>query len=171
MLPSLLVRDIQQGIKQFLLTGFEPSDSFFSGVMQRFVDEESAWMKGPYLQLGLPFRLGESGKTFFTGFTTENSAYIYQEAAWNRLTSNKLAANTLVAMGNFLRGRSYGNTIVYNRSGDAKLAWEMALAAKDQSLDLPDSFYESELEQVVLPQGISTLDEYRLAKRVGRGGV
>lgn len=72
---------------------------------------------------------------------------------------------------NFLRGRSYGNTIVYNRSGDAKLAWEMALAAKDQSLDLPDSFYESELEQVVLPQGISTLDEYRLAKRVGRGGV
>lgn len=99
MLPSLLVRDIQQGIKQFLLTGFEPSDSFFSGVMQRFVDEESAWMKGPYLQLGLPFRLGESGKTFFTGFTTENPAYIHQEAAWNRLTSNKLAANTLVATG------------------------------------------------------------------------
>ena len=99
MLPSLLTRDIQQGIKQFLLTGFEPSDSFFGGVMQRFVNNESAWMKGPYLQLGLPFRLGESGKTFFTGFTTENPAYIHQEAAWNRLTSNKLAANTLVATG------------------------------------------------------------------------
>lgn len=99
MLPSLLTRDIQQGIKQFLLTGFEPSDSFFGGVMQRFVNNESAWLKGPYLQLGLPFRLGESGKTFFTGFTTENPAYIHQEAAWNRLSSNKLAANTLVATG------------------------------------------------------------------------
>jgi hypothetical protein len=25
--------------------------------MQRFVDEESAWMKGPYLQLGLGIRI------------------------------------------------------------------------------------------------------------------
>ena len=99
MLPSLLTRDIQQGIKQFLLTGFEPSDSFFSGVMQRFVDDESAWMKGPYLQLGLPFRLGGSGKEFFSGFVTENPAYIHQEAAWERLSSNKQAANTLVATG------------------------------------------------------------------------
>lgn len=37
MLPSLLVRDIQQGLRQFLLTGFEASDEFMSGVMQRFV--------------------------------------------------------------------------------------------------------------------------------------
>ena len=47
MLPSLLARDIQQGIKQFLITGFEPADGFFHGVMRRFVDNEPAWMKGP----------------------------------------------------------------------------------------------------------------------------
>ncbi|HRH75889.1 MAG TPA: DEAD/DEAH box helicase, partial [Cellvibrionaceae bacterium] len=99
MLPSLLTRDIQQGIKQFLITGFEPSDPFFSGLMQRFVEDESAWMKGPYLQLGLPFRPGQSGRNFFSEFETENAAYIHQEAAWNRLASNKLAANTLVATG------------------------------------------------------------------------
>jgi hypothetical protein len=64
MLPSLLARDIQNGLKQFLLTGFEPSDDFFHGLMQRFVDEESAWMKGPYLQVGLPFRIGASGRKF-----------------------------------------------------------------------------------------------------------
>lgn len=99
MLPSLLTRNIQQGIKDFLRTGFEPSDTFFNGVMQRYVDEESAWMKGPYLQLGLPFRLGESGTNFFPGFNTENPAYIHQEQAWSRLASNKLAVNTLVATG------------------------------------------------------------------------
>ena len=49
MLPSLLARDIQQGIKQFLITGFEPADGFFHGVMRRFVDNEPAWLKGPYL--------------------------------------------------------------------------------------------------------------------------
>ncbi|MCF8208979.1 MAG: hypothetical protein K9K38_06195 [Rhodoferax sp.] len=31
MLPSLLARDIQQGIQQFLITGFEPSDDFLHG--------------------------------------------------------------------------------------------------------------------------------------------
>jgi hypothetical protein len=28
MLPSLLARDIQQGLEQFLITGFEPFDDF-----------------------------------------------------------------------------------------------------------------------------------------------
>jgi DEAD/DEAH box helicase domain-containing protein len=42
MLPSLLARDIQQGIKQFLITGFEPADGFFHGVMRCFVDNEAA---------------------------------------------------------------------------------------------------------------------------------
>ena len=61
MLPSLLARDIQTGVKQFLVTAFEPSDSFFHGLLQRFVDDEPRWMKGPFLQLGLPFRDGLGG--------------------------------------------------------------------------------------------------------------
>ena len=64
MLPSLLAHDIQQGIKQFLITGFEPADGFFHGVMHRFVDNEAAWMKGPYLQVGLPFRHDSAGRNF-----------------------------------------------------------------------------------------------------------
>jgi DEAD/DEAH box helicase domain-containing protein len=64
MLPSLLARDIQQGIKQFLITGFEPADGFFHGVMRCFVDNEPAWMKGPYLQVSLPFRHDSTGRDF-----------------------------------------------------------------------------------------------------------
>lgn len=56
MLPSLLARDIQKGLEQFLLTGFEASDDFMHGVMQRFVDQPTGWLKGPYLQIGLPDR-------------------------------------------------------------------------------------------------------------------
>ena len=68
MLLSLLARDIQQGIKQFLITGFEPADGFFHGVVRRFVDNEPAWMQGPYLQVGLPFRYDGAGRDFFSGF-------------------------------------------------------------------------------------------------------
>ena len=66
MLPSLLALDIQNGLRHFLTTGFEPSDSFFRGLMTRFVEEGSRWMKGPYLQVGLPFRTGTRGDAFFT---------------------------------------------------------------------------------------------------------
>src|SRR5882724_1522260 len=99
MLPSLLARDIQQGIKQFLITGFEPADGFFHGVMRRFVDNEPAWMKGPYLQVGLPFRHDSTGRDFFSGFQTERPAYTHQREAWQRLASDRMAAHTLVATG------------------------------------------------------------------------
>ena len=99
MLPSLLARDIQQGIKQFLITGFEPADGFFHGVMRRFVDNEPAWMKGPYLQVGLPFRHDSAGRDFFSGFQTECPAYTHQREAWQRLASDRMAAHTLVATG------------------------------------------------------------------------
>jgi len=99
MLPSLLAHDIQQGIKQFLITGFEPADGFFHGVMRRFVDNEPAWMKGPYLQVGLPFRHDSAGRDFFSGFQTECPAYTHQREAWQRLASDRVAAHTLVATG------------------------------------------------------------------------
>jgi len=99
MLPSLLARDIHQGLRQFLLTGFEASDSFMSGVMERFVKDPAGWLKGPYLQLGLPFTQGQAGKGFFKDFETEYPGFSHQEAAWQRLSSQHMAASTLVATG------------------------------------------------------------------------
>lgn len=100
MLPSLVALDIQNGLRQFLITGFEPSDSFFHGLMSRFVEDGSRWVKGPYLQVGLPYRTGTTGRTFFAPrFTLPNPGYTHQEAAWNRLCSDRQAAHTLVATG------------------------------------------------------------------------
>lgn len=99
MLPSLLARDIEQGLKQFLITGFEPSDDFLHGLMRRFVQDQSAWLKGPYLQVGLPFTQGKAGRNFFNTFATEFPGFSHQEAAWQRLSSQYMADHTLVATG------------------------------------------------------------------------
>jgi DEAD/DEAH box helicase domain-containing protein len=99
MLPSLLAKDIQTGLKQFLVAAFEPADPFMHGLMRRFVEDEAAWMKGPYVQVGLPFVPGDSGRGFFTDFQTEYPAFSHQEQAWRRLSSLHEAANTLVATG------------------------------------------------------------------------
>ena len=103
MLPSLLTRDIQDGLKQFLITGFEPSDHHLHGMMARFVapGNEEQWLKGPYLQLGLPFRPGAKGRNYFPNFQTEYPGFTHQELAWQRLQtgSGHLPGNTLVATG------------------------------------------------------------------------
>ena len=100
MLPSLVALDIQNGLRQFLITGFEPSDSFFHGLMNRFVEDGSRWLKGPYLQVGLPYRSGTRKKDFFAPrFTLPNPGYTHQESAWNRLCGDREAAHTLVATG------------------------------------------------------------------------
>jgi DEAD/DEAH box helicase domain-containing protein len=99
MLPSLLAKDIQTGLKQFLLAAFEPADPFMHGLMRRFVEDEAAWLKGPYVQVGLPFVPGAAGRDFFPGFQTEFPAFSHQEQAWQRLSSQHLAAHTLVATG------------------------------------------------------------------------
>ena len=88
-------------------------------------------------------------------------------------TFAKLEVRNLDAWVNaFMRSRKLEHRIVYDRKQDAAYqAWQAALAVKDSSLDLPDNFYENELEQVVLAQGITTLDQYRTARRTGRGVI
>ena len=53
----------------------------------------------------------------------------------------------------------------------AKASWQKALAVKDSSLQLDESFYREEWEKIILAQGITDLDGYRRAKRVGRRSV
>ena len=69
----------------------------------------------------------------------------------------------------FLQDRSYDFKIVYELHAEAKTCWDRALAASPTTLQLPADFYEKEWEQVVAANGITTLDEYRTARRVGRG--
>ena len=47
MLPSLLARDVQQGLKQCLVSGFEPADAFMHGMMSHIPKQKSAWRKRP----------------------------------------------------------------------------------------------------------------------------
>ena len=72
----------------------------------------------------------------------------------------------------FLRRHKYDHTIVFNRRKGAALeAWNQAMALQDSKLGLPATFYEEEFEHVILAQGVSTRDDYRQAKRRGRGTI
>ena len=120
-------------------------------------------------------RATTENKVFFTTFTRNLAADI--EENLKTLCSpdqmQKIDVRNLDAwVYGFLRRHQYEHKIVYNRHQDeAGQAWERALTLQDTRLALPPDFYEEEFERVVLAQGVTTRDEYRLAKRTGRGTV
>lgn len=114
-------------------------------------------------------------KVLFTTFTRNLATDIEQnlKTLCGASTLAKLEVRNLDAwVHGFMRAQKLEHRIVYDRKQEgAAQAWQAAMAARDTKLDLPEGFYEQELEQVILAQGITTLDEYRVARRIGRAGV
>ncbi|WP_295544392.1 DEAD/DEAH box helicase [uncultured Thiohalocapsa sp.] len=96
MLPSLVIDEVRHGVAETLRTQFEPSTEHFKDAVRRLI-EQPGWVKGPYVQLGMPFAAGSSGRDFFKGFQTEHPAHLHQEQAWRRCAVEHLS--TLVATG------------------------------------------------------------------------
>jgi superfamily I DNA/RNA helicase len=114
----------------------------------------------------------EGKKLLVTTFT--GNLAIDLEANLNTLCSREVMSRIKVSnldawVLRFVRSKRYEQSIVYGRQNEAAECWQWALAVRDASLGLDDEFYSAELEQVVLAQGVATLDAYRAARQVGRG--
>jgi superfamily I DNA/RNA helicase len=114
-------------------------------------------------------------KVFFTTFT-RNLAFDIQENLKTLCppgVMQKIEVQNLDAwVHSFLRRHKYEWKIIYNRKQDeAAEAWNHALTLQDTTLGLPPGFYEEEFDRVILAQGVTSRDEYRLAKRAGRGTI
>lgn len=102
MIPGLLASEVSAALREFIVTGYETETAPFKGEFRRLVEEQQdgeAFIKGPYVSVGLSFLRGKAGTDFFSGFTTEFPPFAHQEQAWQRLASDRKAANTLVATG------------------------------------------------------------------------
>ncbi len=99
MFPAQLSKEITQGLKAFVTTGFSTDTPYFRKMFERFVEEEGALIKGPWLSMGLPFQQGDGGCNFFSNFQTQYPPYLHQQQAWERIASDKMGSSTLVATG------------------------------------------------------------------------
>lgn len=117
----------------------------------------------------------EGQKVLFTTFTRNLATDIENnlKGLCSSTTMAKIEIKNLDAwVTGYLRSNRFEHRIVYDRSRDgAKDAWSTALAIRPDDLKLDETFYEKELEDVILAQGIMTQDEYRAARRTGRGIV
>ena len=102
MIPGLLASEIAAALKQFIVTGFETETPPFAGEFERLIEHQGqgdAFIKGPFISVDLPFVQGSDTTQWFRKFKTKFAPFAHQEQAWNRLSSDRLAANTLVATG------------------------------------------------------------------------
>lgn len=120
-------------------------------------------------------RVMDGKKLLFTTFTRNLALDIEEnlKTLCSAETMAKIEVKNLDAwVCGFMRARKLEHRIVYDRTQEgARQAWQSALATKDATLDLPDGFYSDELDHVVLAQGLTTLDQYRTARRTGRGVI
>ena len=102
MIPSVLSKDIESALKEFIVTGYETETPHFKGKFAALMESDNngeAFFKGPYVNIGLPFLKNRSANNhFFKQFATEHSPFAHQETAWMRLTGQN-PLPTLVATG------------------------------------------------------------------------
>ncbi|NCC60076.1 MAG: DEAD/DEAH box helicase [Verrucomicrobiae bacterium] len=98
MIPSVIARQVRQGIADFLRTTYPPAEPFFEGVVERLLADPEAVFKGPYITLKLPFRPGNHSADYFNDIPLQFPPYRHQELAFERL-GGASPQSTLIATG------------------------------------------------------------------------
>lgn len=99
MTPSVLARQLERGVRDFIGASFPIAGSYFSGMVDSFLDEPGNVVKGPYYQLGLPFRHAQSPGLPFASISIDGfRPWDHQERAWRRLGGDD-PKSALVATG------------------------------------------------------------------------
>lgn len=67
----------------------------------------------------------------------------------------------------FLKKHNYNYKVVYGK--ELEEIWERALTIASSEIQVPEAFYKEEWEKVVIPNDITTKDEYIKVAKLGRG--
>src|SRR5690554_780111 len=106
MLPTLLSREIHVELKHFLSAAFPAQNKGFQdeagqSIMERFLnatEQESNLLKGPWLEIKLPFRSAKASESPLTQVKLPFDPYQHQLRAYQRLGGAQ-PQSTIVATG------------------------------------------------------------------------
>ena len=98
MLPSILAKQLQQGIEDYVETTFPMTNEPFAGSVKAMFEQGDAVFHKPYLSVKLPFRKAEHMPDCFDGVELPFMPYVHQEKSYARLVGDD-CCSTLVATG------------------------------------------------------------------------
>lgn len=98
MLPSILAKQLQKGIGDYIETTFPMTNEPFKGSVQKMLATKGSVYHEPYVAVRLPFRVAEEMPTCFEAIHPAYLPYVHQQKAFERLTGDD-GRSTLVATG------------------------------------------------------------------------
>ena len=150
MLPSILAKQLQQGIRDYIETTFPMTNEPFAGSLSAMFDEHDAVYHAPYVSVKLPFRTAEEMPKCFEGVDLPFLPYVHQQKAYERLTGED-GRSTLIATGTGSgKTECFLNPILeycYQHQGEpgikALIIYPMNALATDQASRIAKAIYES----------------------------
>lgn len=98
MLPSVLAKQLQQGLADYIETTFPMTNPAFRGSLGRMLSTPDSVFHEPYTAVRLPFRTAENATEMFEAVHPSFAPYVHQQKAYERLCGND-GRSTLIATG------------------------------------------------------------------------
>lgn len=98
MLPSILAKQLQRGIGDYIETTFPMTNEPFKGSVQKMLATKGSVYHEPYVAVRLPFRVADEMPTCFKAIHPAYLPYVHQQKSFGRLTGDD-GRSTLVATG------------------------------------------------------------------------
>ena len=98
MIPSILARQLKEGLNDYIETTFPMTNEGFRGTIAEMLKTKDSVFHEPYVSVKMPFRVSENVFDGFKGINLPFKPYIHQEKAWKRLIGDD-PLPTLVATG------------------------------------------------------------------------
>ena len=98
MLPSILAKQLEKGIGDYIETTFPMTNEPFKGSVQNMLVTKGSVYHEPYVAVRLPFRVADEMPTCFEAIHPTYLPYVHQQKAFERLTGDD-GRSTLVATG------------------------------------------------------------------------
>ena len=98
MLPSILAKQLEKGIGDYIETTFPMTNAPFKGSIQKMLETKDSVYHEPYVSVRLPFRIAEEMPTCFEAIHPAYLPYVHQQISFNRLTGDD-GRSTLIATG------------------------------------------------------------------------
>lgn len=98
MLPSILAKQLQKGIGDYIETTFPMTNEPFKDSVEKMLANKGSVYHEPYVAVRLPFRVAAEMPTCFEAIHPAYLPYVHQQKAFERLTGDD-GRSTLVATG------------------------------------------------------------------------
>ncbi len=150
MLPSILAKQLEKGIGDYIETTFPMTNEPFKGSIQNMLKQQGSVYHEPYVAVRLPFRVADEMPTCFEAIHPAYLPYVHQQKAFERLTGDD-GRSTLVATGT---GSGKTECFLYpileycyqhrgERGIKALIIYPMNALATDQAKRIADLIYSS----------------------------